>query len=112
MPTMMVLSLGVNIAVLVPVSVGLALDHPRMTRVFGPRTQSRDILRSIYLAILVVSGGLLALGDAHAASALLVVQIVYKLTTPFTVGTTKNPVVLSNLAISAVHFATLVSLTR
>jgi hypothetical protein len=44
-------------------------------------------------------------------TALLGVQVIYKLTTPFTVGTWRNPVVLSNLAIAAVHTATLTMLT-
>jgi len=40
----------------------------------------------------------------------LIVQVVYKLTTPFTVGAVLNPIVISNLAISALHIATLVTI--
>jgi hypothetical protein len=40
-------------------------------------------------------------------AALLLVQVIYKLTTPFTVGSFTNPVVLSNLAIAAFHSGTL-----
>jgi hypothetical protein len=38
---------------------------------------------------------------------LLLMQVVYKLTTPFTVGTFGNPVVVSNLVIAALHSVTL-----
>jgi hypothetical protein len=40
-------------------------------------------------------------------AALLSVQIIYKVLTPFTVGTFKNPVVVSNLLIAALHAWTL-----
>jgi hypothetical protein len=33
----------------------------------------------------------------------LLVQAVYKLTTPFTVGTLENPVLICNVVIAAVH---------
>lgn len=104
---MMQLSLLLNIAVLVPVSLALAANRPGATKVFGERTPARGILLSIYISILVVSAGLLVWGDSRSIGALLIVQIVYKLTTPFTVGTLKNPVVLSNLAISVFHLAAL-----
>lgn len=45
-------------------------------------------------------------------AALLLVQILYKLLTPFTVGTLANPVVLSNLAIAAFHAATVATIYR
>jgi hypothetical protein len=38
---------------------------------------------------------------------LLLVQVLYKLTTPFTVGSFANPVVISNLVIAALHLTTL-----
>jgi hypothetical protein len=102
----MQISLWLNIAVLVPVLVALAIDRPGVVEVFGARSPARGILQSIYFSILVVSAGLLVVQDPRAIAALLVVQIVYKLTTPFTVGRWTNPVVLSNLAITAVHLAT------
>jgi hypothetical protein len=40
------------------------------------------------------------------------VQILYKVTTPFTVGSFANPVVVSNLAIAAFHSLTLWSIWR
>ena len=45
-------------------------------------------------------------------AALLAVQIIYKLTTPFTVQSLSNPVVLSNLAIAAFHAVTLWAIAR
>lgn len=109
MSTMMTVSLLLNIAVLLPVCAGLITDRAPMRAVFGERTQARGILLSIYLAILAISIALLILGDARATAALLAVQVVYKVTTPLTVGTLKNPVVSSNLAIAAVHATTLAS---
>ena len=37
-------------------------------------------------------------------------QVIYKLTTPFTVGSFRNPVVISNLVIATVHAVTLASM--
>jgi hypothetical protein len=101
------LSLALNVLVLVPVTIGLVRDGVGMRDVFGPRTPARGILLSIYLAILFGSIGLLILGDPKRASVLLALQVVYKLTTPITVGSPKNPVVLSNLGIAAFHVFTL-----
>ena len=53
-----------------------------------------------------VCTGLLMRGP-RMASVLLGLQVVYKVTTPFTVGTLKNPVVISNLVIAATHLVTL-----
>lgn len=46
------------------------------------------------------------------AAGLLLAQVVYKVLSPLTVGTLKHPVVLSNIAIAALHAVTLVSLLR
>ncbi len=97
------LSLVLNIAVLIPVLAALAANRAGAIAVFGERTPARGILQSIYFAILVMSAALLAVQDLHATAGLLGVQIVYKVTTPFTVGTVKNPVVISNLLIAAFH---------
>jgi hypothetical protein len=43
---------------------------------------------------------------------LLLVQVIYKFTTPFTVGSFTNPVVLSNLVIATLHLVTLVVIYR
>ncbi len=40
------------------------------------------------------------------------VQVIYKLLTPLTVGTIKNPVVISNILIAAFHSITLVAIYR
>jgi len=38
---------------------------------------------------------------------LLLVQVIYKITTPLTVGSFENPVVISNLVVAAMHAVTL-----
>jgi hypothetical protein len=43
---------------------------------------------------------------------LLLVQILYKLTTPFTVGSFTNPVVISNLLVAVLHLITLSLILR
>jgi hypothetical protein len=78
-----------------------------MTSVFGDWTPARGILLSIYMAIAVASAALLVRPDPRMASILLGLQIIYKVTTPFTVGTLKNPVVISNLVIAVTHLGTL-----
>lgn len=112
MRRMIKLSLTLNIAVLVPIVIGLALDTGWVARAYGDSTQARDILLSIYLAIALLSLVLLIRPDRRMTTALLFVQVVYKVTTPFTVGTLQNPVVISNLAISVVHTATLILMLR
>lgn len=106
MDALITLSLLVNVAVLVPVCAGLIGGARWAEASFGAATPARGILLSIYLAICVVSAGLLLFGSVASVAALLVVQIVYKITTPLTVGTVRHPVVLSNLAIAALHTVT------
>lgn len=103
-------SLILNIAVLVPIVVLMALKTKIVDDTWGPFTAARGILWSIYVAILVVSIALLFLPIPAFVAALLSVQVIYKITTPFTVGRISHPVVISNLAISAVHAVTLVNL--
>ena len=103
-------SLTLNILVLAPVTAGLLLSAKWTLPAFGPASPARGILLSIYLAIAAMSALLLASPRAEAVAALLAMQILYKLTTPFTVGTIRNPVVVSNLLIAAFHAATLMSL--
>ena len=110
MQTMIYISLAVNILVLVPIVVLMAIKSPLVDHAWGAFTAARGILMSIYLAILLASVVLLFVPVATFIVALLSVQVIYKLTTPFTVGTFKNPVVISNLVISVVHIATLVSI--
>ena len=104
------LSLLLNVAVLLPVCTSLAANAGWTLSAYGPAAPARGILLSIYLAILVVSLGLLFKPVPAMVAALLIVQIVYKVTTPFTVGTLSNPVVLSNLAIAAFHVVTVRSI--
>lgn len=79
---------------------------------YGPETAARGILLSIYGAILLVSALLLLTQDVKLVAPLLLVQVVYKLTTPFTVGNLANPVVISNIVIALVHLATLMLILR
>ena len=109
---MAVLSLLVNVAVLVPVCVGLLTNASWTASAYGEGTPARAILLSIYLAIGIVSVLLLVRRERKAVAALLLVQVLYKLTTPLTVGTIVNPVVVSNLVIAAFHTATLICLWR
>lgn len=104
---MITLSLLLNIVVLVPVCLGLLRDAAWAREAYGVRTQARGILLSVYLAIAAVSFILIFAEMPQAAGALLIVQIIYKVTTPLTVGTLKNPVVVSNLLIAAFHSVTL-----
>ncbi len=106
------LSLILNVLALVPICTALILDADRITRAYGPATEGRAVLLSIYLSILAMSLVLLKRPDARMISALLAVQVIYKVTTPFTVGTLANPAVISNLAIAALHSVTLWYLLR
>jgi len=110
MKTMIYLSLGLNILVLIPIVVLMAINSPIVDEAWGEFTAARGILMSIYLSILVVSVFLVFRPVPSFVAALLIVQVVYKLTTPFTVGAVLNPIVISNLAISALHIATLVTI--
>lgn len=100
---MITLSLVLNIAVLAPVCVGLISDAQWAREAYGDGNAARGILLSIYFAIGVLSAMLLWIGDVRMVAALLLVQVIYKLTTPLTVGTFQNPVVVSNLLIAAFH---------
>lgn len=108
MKTLIYVSLALNIAVLIPIVILMAIRSPIVDETWGGFTAARGILMSIYLSILVVSVLLLFNPVPAFVAALLLVQVIYKLTTPFTVGMISNPVVISNLAISAVHIVTLV----
>ncbi|WP_247828911.1 hypothetical protein [Arthrobacter antioxidans] len=116
---MILVSLGLNVLVLVPVTVLLAGEMPGLRAVFGERTPARDILLAIYGAILTASavlmGAALVLPDAPwltgAVGALLTVQVFYKGLTALTVRNgLRHPVVLANLAIAVVHAVTLIGI--
>ena len=112
MQLMVVLSLIINVVVLLPVCAGLLMDASWTASVYGEGTPARAILLSIYLAIGLVSVLLLVHREPKAVAALLLVQVLYKVITPLTVGTLANPVVVSNLVIAGFHTATLMCLWR
>jgi len=112
MRLMVVLSLLINVAVLLPVCAGLLTDASWAVSAYGEGTPARAILLSIYLAIGLVSALLLVRRDPKAVAALLLVQVLYKVTTPLTVRTLAHPVVVSNLVIAGFHAATLMCLWR
>ena len=115
------LSLFVNIIVLIPVCIALMKfgESKFIVDAWGEPSSSRSILLSIYISILLLSCILLfayiqdiqSVSIKYMISSLLIVQVVYKLITPFTVGIT-NPVVISNLLISALHIVTLKSILK
>jgi len=106
MHTMIYVSLITNIVVLIPIVLLMGIKSPLVDTAWGPFTEARGVLWSIYLAILAASLTLVFLPVVSFVVALLTIQIVYKVITPFTVGNVKNPVVISNLLIAAVHLAT------
>ena len=110
MHALILASLGLNVLVLVPVCLGLLLRSRWVEAAYGLETPARGILLSVYLAILFASAGLLVMPVPAMVAGLLILQIVYKVSTPFTVRSFSNPVVVSNLAIAAVHIVTLVSI--
>jgi hypothetical protein len=112
MRALIFISLGINILVLVPVCLGLLTKADWTPAAYGPDSAARAILLSVYLAILVCSVGLLFKPIPAMVAALLLVQIIYKFSTPFTVGSFGNPVVISNLAIAAFHSLTLWSIWK
>lgn len=107
MKKMILTSLLANICVLIPVCFGLLTDASWVIDGYGIASPARGILLSIYGSILFVSFGLLFRRDPLLVAPLLLVQVLYKFTTPFTVGTLANPVVISNLVIASLHLVTL-----
>ena len=104
---MLTISLLLNIVVLIPVCIGIVSNAAWVQSAYGQRSPARDILLSIYIAVALISAALLYFQNVLMASSLLAVQIIYKVGTPWTVGNLRNPVVISNLVIAAVHTATL-----
>lgn len=107
MKKMIRLSLVLNTLFLTPIVIGLVIELPRFDKVYGEFTEARGILTSIYLALLLLSASLLIKTIPAFVVPLLATQVIYKITTPFTVGTLLNPVVISNLGIAALHLVTL-----
>jgi hypothetical protein len=104
---MIYISLIINVVVLIPVCIGLISDAPWVEHGYGPVSPARGILLSIYGSILLVSLGLLMKPLPLLVAPLLLVQVIYKLTTPFTVDSFTNPVVVSNILVALVHLLTL-----
>ena len=112
MKKMILISLIVNILVLIPVCITLIGDVSRVSGVYGEYSPARGILLSVYGAILLVSIALLFKPLPMLVAPLLLVQILYKVTTPFTVGSFTNPVVISNLLVAVLHLITLYLIVR
>lgn len=110
MEALIYISLIVNVAVLTPILIFMARNSPRVVFAWGDFTPARGILMSIYFAIFVASALLLIRPVPAFVFVVLLLQVMYKVTTPLTVRSPKNPIVLSNLAISVLHVATLVSI--
>ncbi|MEO1346640.1 MAG: hypothetical protein AAFV74_21060 [Pseudomonadota bacterium] len=107
MNLMITVSLMLNIVILIPVTLGLITEATWADQAYGERSPARDILLSVYLAILLVSFALLIWKISTAVAALLLVQVVYKVITPITVGSVDHPVVATNLFVVACHTVTL-----
>ena len=105
-------SLGLNIAVLIPVCTVLILNLTPFVDVWGPATPARGILLSMYVSILILSVGLWMQRNPMLVALLLAMQVCYKVITPITVGSITNPVVISNLVIAIVHGITLWYIVR
>ena len=115
------ISLSVNVVVLIVVCIVLLAfgESEPVVYAWGPPTDGRGILLSVYFAILIDSVVLLWLhvrcvdksAIEHMIVALLVTQILYKVSTPATAGPL-NPVAISNLGISVLHAVTLTLLWR
>ncbi|HMQ03166.1 MAG TPA: hypothetical protein PKD26_04565 [Pyrinomonadaceae bacterium] len=112
MKLMIIISLVLNIAVLIPVCYGLLTDDAWVRESYGDATAARGILLSVYISIALVSFSLLVRTEPKFVAALLLVQIIYKIITPFAVGTVYDPVVVSNLLIALFHSFTLFFIYR
>jgi hypothetical protein len=112
MKKLITISLIANISILIPVCGGLAIESDRMLGVFGESTPARGILLSIYFSILLSSVLLLIHRSPKQVAVLLLVQVLYKISTPITVGTFYNPVVISNLIVATLHICTLLAIFK
>ena len=108
---MLTISLLLNVLVLAPICYLMLTNNVRMVETLGEFNPARGILVAIYMTILIASIGLLIFPDTKFSIALLLMQIVYKLLTPFTVKTLKHPFVISNMLVAIVHIVTVYSLS-
>ena len=92
-------------------ATGFSLNSilPKLDVVFGPDTPSRRILACLYLAIAAASAVALLVVPLRMGIVvvLLPLQILYKILTLFFIADRRNPVPWWNLAISALHAASL-----
>jgi len=109
---MIIASLILNIGVLIPVCYFILKDNFRMIKTMGQFTPARGILLAMYITILIASILLLFFFDVKLAFTLFFMQIVYKLLSPFTVKTVKNPVVISNIFIAIFHMFTIFTMIK
>ncbi len=109
---MITASLILNILVLIPVCFALIMNFDKMQKVAGIFTPARGVLLAMYLTILTASILLLFFMDFKLSFALFIIQIMYKVLTPFTVKTIKNPIVISNLLIAAFHLVTIYTMIK
>jgi hypothetical protein len=110
-----IFALVFNVIVLVPVISVLMLGLSPAEDGFGPVTEGRLILTSIYISIAIISLVLIVMHLSQQAwampmsVALFAVQITYKIITVPMVGLS-NPVVITNLVVVAVQVLALSSL--
>ena len=104
----------VNVFVAGGIGILLLMNFSSMTKVYGEATPARSILTSVYLAIAITSLFALIFPSYSLAIAkvLFPLQILYKISTIFTVGTIVHPVVVSNIIISALHAVSLFIIFR
>jgi len=91
---------------------GLAAGCSLGGKWLGGFSPARGILLSIYMAILMVSPGLFWIEEPIAVTSLLLVQVIYKVTTLLTVGFFSNPVMTSNLLVASRYVVTLFLIFR
>ena len=108
----MILALALNIFILLPVLGMLMFNPSQADATFGPPTDGRLILTSVYMAIALISAILMVMHFKHMAwavpmtVALFCVQITYKLITVPMVGLS-SPVVITNLVVVVVQMIVL-----
>ena len=111
---MVYISHAANVLTLIAVCTALWRGDTGMDDAFGPNSPARRILACVYFAILPASLYALIRADFGApqiALALFPLQIIYKLATAVAVGI-DNPVVVTNLAVVALHSVTLIVMLR
>mmetsp|Transcript_46202 Transcript_46202/g.85893 ORF Transcript_46202/g.85893 Transcript_46202/m.85893 type:complete len:136 (-) Transcript_46202:674-1081(-) len=116
---MMKLSLGLNCAILTPLTFALwsRPDSKRHEEVLGPDTQARRILFAMYTSInLLSAAALLSVESSEKKAALVAVpvfaaQIVYKTITAF-YNRGWTPVIYANQFVTVVHLFTLHAMRR